>query len=63
MQVYAPVDSNDLAFHRVLYLFVCRSVTCLRKLPGGQGATKVPITTSTLICYLIYVLRSIFSVD
>lgn len=37
LQLYAPINGLDQAFHRVIYLFVCRSRGCA----GGVGAARV----------------------
>lgn len=37
LQLYAPLEDNDAAFHRFLYLFVCRASGCA----GGPGSARV----------------------
>ena len=41
LQVYAPIEQQPSAFHRVLYVYACRDGACCRKQPGGKGAVAV----------------------
>ncbi|KAK6926166.1 Programmed cell death protein 2, C-terminal [Dillenia turbinata] len=36
MQVYAPISDKDLTFHRTIFVFMCRSMSCLLKDQHGQ---------------------------
>ncbi|KAL3693496.1 hypothetical protein R1sor_007147 [Riccia sorocarpa] len=37
LQVYAPVDDDETAFHRTLYVFMCTSLACLQQDLNQQG--------------------------
>jgi pre-rRNA-processing protein TSR4 len=37
LQLYAPIEENDAAFHRCVYLFICRASGCA----GGSGSARV----------------------
>ncbi|KAL2634346.1 hypothetical protein R1flu_005825 [Riccia fluitans] len=37
LQVYAPVDDDETAFHRTVYVFICTSLACLQQDLSQQG--------------------------
>ncbi|XP_050460504.1 programmed cell death protein 2 isoform X1 [Cataglyphis hispanica] len=38
-QIYAPYEENDDAFHRTIYIFICKNIDCCR--PNQNGNLKV----------------------
>lgn len=59
LQVYAPVDEQDDAFHRTMYVFICPNLACLQQDQHHQSKHQQPSSSSSeKICRSVKVFRS-----